>query len=445
MKKTTMLFIHLRNVEIAIEFRRVIALVLWLLLISVFLISCAAESKDKSQIPLAVLGKIKPLNARDIDNSLLSIGAETMDRDYTVYENWKEYLGPLGFKKARIQAGWAKTEQTPGQYNWQWFDAIVYDMVEQGVEPWVNLAWGNKLYTEEYGERGGPPKTEAQFHAWEKFIRALVSRYREHIDEWEIWNESKKLTAEEEATLIIRTAQIIKEIQPGATVIIFAMEHRVFRALVDEKYCSTIKEQNGAFNCDYAKEVLDIIASKEKLSLIDEISFHPYEYNPDEINPFIDTLKNIVKKYGSHLKIRQGENGVPSEINEERALANHPWTETAQAKWALRRMISDLGHGIESSYFSIADMKYQEEINRKGLLYINEDKTIHHPKEAYYALQHMATIFNNGLVAVPNTIYRTESSIPISLFSFANTLTQNSVIAIWRNDQVPDEKMFINL
>ena len=34
-----------------------------------------------------------------------------MDRDYTVYEKWKEHLGPLGFKKARLQAGWAKTEQ----------------------------------------------------------------------------------------------------------------------------------------------------------------------------------------------------------------------------------------------------------------------------------------------------------------------------------------------
>ena len=59
------------------------------------------------------LGTIRPRHAREIESSNWSIGAETMDRDYTIYRNWRNYLGPLGAKKARIQSGWAKTEKEP--------------------------------------------------------------------------------------------------------------------------------------------------------------------------------------------------------------------------------------------------------------------------------------------------------------------------------------------
>lgn len=37
-----------------------------------------------------------------------------MDRDYILYDNWKEYLGPLGAEIIRLQAGWVKTEQEKG-------------------------------------------------------------------------------------------------------------------------------------------------------------------------------------------------------------------------------------------------------------------------------------------------------------------------------------------
>ncbi|MEM6765744.1 MAG: hypothetical protein AAF655_12485 [Bacteroidota bacterium] len=33
-----------------------------------------------------------------------------MDRDYTDFDQWKQYLGPLRAKKICLQAGWAKCE-----------------------------------------------------------------------------------------------------------------------------------------------------------------------------------------------------------------------------------------------------------------------------------------------------------------------------------------------
>ena len=66
-----------------------------------------------------LLGKIRARRAKEIEASNWSVGAETMDRDYTVYQYWKSYLGALGFKKARVQGGWAKTEKRHGQYDWK--------------------------------------------------------------------------------------------------------------------------------------------------------------------------------------------------------------------------------------------------------------------------------------------------------------------------------------
>ncbi len=51
-----------------------------------------------------------------------SIGGETLDRDFAVYNNYKKYLGPLGAKAIRLQAGWAKCEKTQGVYDWAWLD-----------------------------------------------------------------------------------------------------------------------------------------------------------------------------------------------------------------------------------------------------------------------------------------------------------------------------------
>ena len=51
------------------------------------------DSPESSQLDMApakgfeYLGKIRPRHARDIKSSNWSVGAETMDRDYTIYAN----------------------------------------------------------------------------------------------------------------------------------------------------------------------------------------------------------------------------------------------------------------------------------------------------------------------------------------------------------------------
>lgn len=411
--------------------------------------SVSFENVQIESVPPGIkIGRIQPRHAREIKASNWSVGAETMDRDFTIYANWRAYLGPLGFKKARVQSGWMRTELTKGKYDWEWLDNIVDDMNQQGVRPWLSLSYGNPLYcTFEGDSRGDIPRTPEAKNAWANYVEAIVERYKDKVLEWEIWNEprmGKGITPEEYADLVIQTATIIKRIQPHSKVIILALDHSHLKALVDEDFCAqkypqTIETKKEAITCVYARRVMDLIKEAEKLYLIDILSYHPYEFNPDEITDVSLAFRSFAKSYGSHISIFQGECGVPSEINQKRALANFPWTERSQAKWALRRLLNDAAYNIPSSYFSIADMCYNDEINRKGLLKSRPDKTIEKPKLAYYALQNLAAIFDETLQPTRRELATMQSNNSLALFAFEDK-NNLGLVALWLKDEIPSDE-----
>lgn len=376
-----------------------------------------------ADINLPYLGRVAPRSASQISASNWSVGAETMDRDYTVYQNWKSYLGPLGFKKARLQAGWAKTERSKGVYDWTWLDEIIFDMVEQGVEPWVCLCYGNPIYADGGGTLLGAqiPQTEEALQAWENFVAAMVARYKEVIDEWEVWNEpnhGKGNTPALYADFLIRTAQRIRRRQPQARILAMSL------AGVDAKF---------------ADETLAVVASRNALSLIDEITYHPYSFNPDKSYGAVAGLRETIARYSDRITIRQGENGAPSERRNTKALSKYDWTELSQAKWALCRLLGDLGRDIPSSYFSIADMKYPDEINRKGLLKCRQDKTVAYTKPAYYALQNLAAIFDDRLERIDGYPYETNAAESFSLFAYASRASRLQVVTLWLDGDIPSD------
>ncbi len=369
------------------------------------------------------LGTIRPRHAREIAASRWSVGAETMDRDYTVYRNWKRYLGPLGVKKARIQGGWAKTELQEGFYNFSWLDEIVFDMHLQGVEPWMCLCYGNRLYAEGGGERLGAqlPTSEKAFEAWLRWVRATVTRYRHVIDEWEIWNEPnlrRANAAADYAGFLIRTASGIKNIQPHAQVLAMST------AGVDTKF---------------VRHVLEFVKEKNALDLIDQVTYHPYTKNPDTSYKAVSELKRVVQSFSPRITLRQGENGCPSMRRRTKALSNYDWTETSQAKWALRRLLGDLGRDIPSSYFAIMDMKYPDEMNAKGLLRSHPDRTVAYAKPAYYAVQHLASIFDRRLERVKEFTIKSETKRPVAAFAYRHAGTGCHCIAIWFKDKIPSD------
>jgi hypothetical protein len=372
-------------------------------------------------IPFQKIGEVQPRHAQEIKASNWSVGAETMDRDYTIYENWKEYLGPLGIKKARLQAGWAKTEQEKGVYHFDWLDAIVFDMDKQGVEPWMCLCYGNPLYSPSGIRLGAAlPTDETTLEAWERWVRLVVVRYKDIIDEWEVWNEpnNKKNPPEVYADLLIRTAEAILEIQPDAKILAMSL---------------------AGVGTNWPEQVLQTVQERGKLHLIDQITYHPYKYNPDESYDQVAELRAMIGQYADHIIIRQGENGAPTSRRNSKALRNHDWTELSQAKWALRRLLGDLGRDIPTSYFAIMDMKYPDEMNVKGLLKSREDQTVEYRRPSYFAVQAMASIFDNALERIPNYRYAANAKRSLSVFGYENRYSGKQVVTIWFDDQIPSD------
>jgi len=368
-----------------------------------------------------LLGTVRTRHAREIKASNWSVGAETMDRDYTVYKNWREYLGPLGAKHARVQSGWAKTEKKKGQYDWAWMDEIIPDMVQQGVKPWMCLCYGNPDVYQGGGQGWSVPTSAEALEAWEKYVAAIVHRYGQYIDEWEIWNEPAS-PLEEYTAFVIRTAKVIRRVQPQSHIIMAAW-------------------RDVAVELNYLKE-------HDGLNLVNQFTLHPYTANPDGAYTKasktwrVAEIRKLFAETAPHITLRQGENGVPSRGGSGGALPEYDWSEATQGKWLLRRLMGDLGYDLPSSYFSICDMKYPERINYKGLLAVREDKTIDHVKAAYYAMQRVTAIFDDTVHRIPDfagTVTGAAEGNAYTMYGY-RTDSWAKIAAIWRSSYRPGER-----
>jgi hypothetical protein len=384
-------------------------------------------SPDRVKTPLKVemkrIGTIKPRSTSEIESSRLTVGCETIDRDHTVWDNYKDYLPPLGVKKIRLQAGWAKCERVPGVYDWKWLDEIIDFAVANNIEPWLQPSYGNPAYPGGGGVNllNSIMTSEEAWTAWDRWVEALVTRYKDRVKEWEIWNEpdhpGQNITPETTAHLNIRTAEIIKRIQPEAKIAGLAYTSNSDKVYLDK--------------------FLKIIADAGKLDLFQWISYHSYTMRPEDAytENRVLGLRTVIEKYSKNILLRQGENGAPSTYIPSFALSEYYWTEYTQAKYNMRRMLGDLGHDIETSVFTIIDIYYnwgdRAVLNTKGLIQSDITMAAIRPKVAYYAIQNLAAIFDNNLVLNPGFKYSTSSTESMSVFGYYHQPTKTPLVALW--------------
>ena len=412
--------------------------ILSLLLVFTLLISQLFAQSD-SDISFPLLGKVQSRSSHEIASSNWSVGGETMDRDYTDFQQWGKYLGATGAKKVRLQAGWAKCEKEKGVYDFTWLDEIIDGVIAQGVEPWLQTSYGNPIY-EGGGDiylSGGFPTSEEALAAWDRWVTALAKRYQGRVKIWEIWNESDlnvKNTSDAYAKLFVRTTEIIRAEIPEATIYALSLA--------------------GIANTEYVKNFLNYLKERDKLDLVDVITLHGYSYRPEDNLGRYYKMRQLVQSFSENIIIAQGELGAPSENQPYYALRNYDWTETSQSKWLLRRLLGDLGHDIPSLYFTIIDMNYirrtrsekgviielDEPIrttNTKGLIKAKKDNTVDYLKPSYYAYQNVTSIFDHSLQRIPNYAYTTTSDSSLAVYAYQTKGYDYQVVSIWVDSAVP--------
>lgn len=370
------------------------------------------------------IGTIRPRGADQIAASNWTLGCETLDRDFAIWDEYKAYIVPLGIKTIRLQAGWAKTEKAKGVYDFTWLDAIIDDARGMGLNILLETGYGNPVYPGGGGFdlAGGFPTSEEGRAAWDRWVEAMATRYAGKVRDWAMWNEpdiNKQHKPVDIAAFNIRTAEIIKRIIPDARIAGLSL---------------------ASSNPKLLDQCLGALAEKGKVDLFHWFIYHGYEFNPDTSYPKVEALKATLAKYSKTARMRQGENGCPSETATRFALSNHPWTEYSQAKWDLRRMLGDLGHDVESAVFTICDFNHKgREINRKGLLHATADRRVDGIKLAYYAVQNTAAVFDNTLARVTVPAVSVMADTSSACFAYRHVKSGLPLVVLWDNSGTPDD------
>ena len=293
---------------------------------------------------LTKIGQVAPKKSIDINTSKIGIGFEKLDRDLFDPEKAYPFFENLGVKKVRLQSGWQRTEKENGVYDFAWLDRIVDKMLEMGIEPWLCLCYGNKLYTEEaakhFGAVGCPPiKTEQERNAWEAYVTETVKHFKGRINLYEVWNEPDGQwcwkhgpDAEELSEFTIATAKACKKADPDCRVAGLVL----------------------AYKTDFAEGFF----KTDAVNYLDAITYHSYDCHDCVWVDRFNVIKNLLVKAGKeNISIIQGEGGTQSRSDGCGALAGGAWTEAVQAKYLLRHLITDISLGVEfTSYFSTMDM-----------------------------------------------------------------------------------------
>ena len=359
------------------------------------------------QVQLKKIGCLRPKSVKEVGDSNFTIDGAPVDRDFVDFDKYRDYLLPLGVNKIRILTGWAKSEKVKGKIDVAWLDHIVDWCIAHDINPLLELSYGNPIYpgAGDAGLSGGIPNTPEGLKEWYRWVDFLANHFKGRVKEWAMWNEPnnrlKVNTPPMIAAFNVQSAKILKKYMPDCRI-------------------------HGLSLAGRSAEIMEacIKPMGEDVKLFDTFVYHGYVDNPDITYVTDATRKAVLAKYAPHAKLRQGENGAPSEFLSSFALKYIPWSELSQAKYDLRRALGDLGHDLESGLFCIVDVNYApptfpvKYCNRKGYLRLNPNNTIIQVKRAYYAIQNMVSVFNSNLTRIPERkVSTTDPSIALFEYS----------------------------
>jgi len=371
-------------------------------------------SADRVKTPLKVdmdrIGTIRPRSVSEIRDSNWTLGCETIERGYADFWQYADYIAPLGIKTIRIQTGWARCEPEQGRFDFEWLDKIVDFAKSKGVNVLLETSYGNPIYPGAGGwDLGaGFPTSEEGLAAWDRWVETLATHYKGRVRDWAMWNEPDirnpalpghevAKTPQDIAVFNVRTAKIIRKVIPDSRIAGLSL--------------ATVR-------AEFFEDCLK--AMGEDVKLFDWFIYHGYAAAPESSYDSVEKLKAVLKKYHPAAKMRQGENGCPSELATRFALSGFAWSEYSQAKWDMRRMLGDLGHDVESSVFTICDFNHVgREINRKGLLRANAGKKVFAVKRAYYAVQNVVSVFDSHVTRVAEPAI-TNVDISVAYYEYRN-------------------------
>ena len=358
------------------------------------------------------IGFVPHKTSLEIENGVVGIGFETLDRDTFDPLTTFDYLSEAGVKYARCQSGWWKCERTVGKYDFKWLDDVVDGLAEKKIETWLSLSFGHPAYCpceffEKQWEEAKANGTivpgwgrgwvgEAPYYhgdkamkAWLKYVRALAKHFKGRVSIFEVWNEPEYFWR---YAYGIAGEQLYGDVQA-------AKDFAAFVKLTAEEVRKVIPDAQITFNMANLSSVwLTTLAREGIADVIDFYNYHVYQRAPEDgVKKAFDQVQALFKRSdGTLMRIWQGESG---RATDKSGLFAFP-TQYNQAKYIARRITYDISIGAEvSSQFTVADFLCYYPDGRDqyyGIWNTRENK----PKLGWYTLQTMCYLME-GLQLAP--------------------------------------------
>ena len=402
------------------------------------------------QTDLKLIGQLKIKKSSEISGSQWGVSCHwIVDPHDLTTDQQVQQLAWLGAKYGFLCSDWDKVEGKKGKYDFNTpthkFDDAVFGMAKRGIEPVIQVYGGNRLYMPYALDVNNRQMADADKllndpetrKAWIAYLKTMVTRYKDHVKAWEIWNEPNsdyfwqkdgkrfEPSVEVYGSVLKMAAETIRSVQPDAIIIAGSTAH------VKKEYLKGFLNSEGGDYYDYW-------------------SIHPYGEVPEAYDPKIIEVQNILKEFGKTSVMWQSECGFPSDGNTGGWGWAGPWNETKQAKWVLRRFLSDAKVGLKPSiYFCLNDYPTMLEFgpdagkmgnNAKGLF---TNKTWK-PKISAYAFRNLSSVIDDKLEEKSlNISFKTaidSTSAHLRSYTLKEKSTGSPVVVYWLD--IPMETNF---
>ncbi len=336
-----------------------------------------------------IIGYLRTKTSSQIDHS--PWGMQYLPGEYP-HDLMLESMGNSGVKWARLLVQWPSVEVGRGRYDWGPVDKLVDGLISRGINVFMGTICSSYPEREEFPSSNyyyPPTDSPEELEGYCRYAEAMVERYRDRVRHYEIWNEPNvpdfwipEPDANAYALLVRQVSEAIRSVDSGVKVMGGALS------------------QVGLEVTQYARDFLSQPGTAEA---IDILTYHPYMIYgqplasaPEVTLEEIVTLRETGRELHPGLPIWQTECGCPSSADTIHVRGDTPWGYNIQAKWLLRRLLTDYMAGAKvSTYYLLMefdDPRWGPGYNTKGLV----QHTTWQTKPAYYALQNLTAVIDSS-------------------------------------------------
>jgi hypothetical protein len=246
---------------------------------------------------------------------------------------------------------WSQIEVQPGVYKWDNLEGALENAQSKGMQDVMLVLgttpeWNAKKVTDTDYPQPGAASAPKDLKAWDTYVTEVATKFKGRINAYQIWNEANLKnfwngTPEEMADLTKRAYDIIKKIDPEATVVSASPTTRLTAAF-DKFFPAYLK------------------ALGDKGWPVDVIAIHTYpagDGDPVARGAAIKAAQDYLKAAGAPDTLKLWDTELNYGLAGPGDIAGQDITGAKAAGFVIRTYIDDLRYGVDRSYWYIWTQK----------------------------------------------------------------------------------------